>query len=108
MQPYPREAGSEVSLAAAVSPAPTGTWLQAAGSPGPREGMAEQEASGLQVLLRTLQVGGVEGCRAWRAPSLWGPACWEPCPRGPLWCQWPGLLTSSSSRGIDRWPSPSG
>lgn len=54
------EAGSEVNLAAASSAARIGP--QAARAPGPEEGMAEQEASGLQVLLRTLQVGsGGEG-----------------------------------------------
>lgn len=58
--------GSEVSLAAAASPTPI--WPQAAGSPRPKEGMAEQEASGLQVLLRTLQVG--------RGGRVWGPAGW--------------------------------
>ncbi|XP_057576702.1 cytosolic carboxypeptidase 4 [Hippopotamus amphibius kiboko] len=48
-----RQAGSEVSLAATDASAPI--WPQAADSPGPEEVMAEQEASGLQVLLHTLQ-----------------------------------------------------
>lgn len=64
-------APSPRGLAAAVSPAPT--WPQAAGSPGPQEGMAEQEASGLQVLLRTLQVGGGRGAQDLAGSVLAGP-----------------------------------
>ncbi|XP_049761860.1 cytosolic carboxypeptidase 4 isoform X3 [Elephas maximus indicus] len=51
--PVSCEAGGEVSLAAATSPARI--WRQSDGSPGLEEVMAEQEASGLQLLLHTLQ-----------------------------------------------------
>lgn len=71
------EAGSEVSLAAAASLQPRSGLRQPV--PGPEEVMAEQEASGLQVLLQTLQVG--RGRRL-QDPTGWGfvarPAL-EPC-----------------------------
>ena len=82
--------GSEVSLADIASPALIWIWPQAADSPGPDEVMAEQEASGLQVLLHTLQVG--KRLKAARAsqPDL--------CCAGPAWE--PGLSLQSALAAV--------
>ena len=78
--------GSEVSLADIASPALIWIWPQAAVSPGPDEVMAEQEASGLQVLLHTLQVGKRPRAAQAGQPDL--------CRAGPAWE--PGLFPQSA------------
>lgn len=66
VQQCPARQAARLAWQAAASLAPI--WPRAADFPGPEEVMAEQEASGLQVLLRTLQVG--------RGGELQNPAGW--------------------------------